>query len=261
MSKLSKAHLKFYKRLIETPSGLHQSSAPSTLPLEQLMAGGAIEIKRAGAGSLLTCEPQHLRKALHTLFDIRDLEGALDAFDADASKGTIALVGGTTKSLSAGRKRQPISLRACVPKGNPSVTLSKGALEIPALQYASLSVDCGDLDTITGIDCAVICENIEDFDMLTYRMFEELCQSPSPAMVLSRDDGLERIKKVIEQTGIARVWHFGDFDLCGMQIFETNTVKRIPHAHFLMPELNLLESMIQCYRPHIDLLYKLATLV
>jgi hypothetical protein len=255
MNKVSKAHLKFYKRLIDTPSGIPQSSVPSTLPLDQLMSGNAIESKRVGAGNTLTCKPYYLRAALRTLFDIRDLEGALDAFDTEISKGAIALVGGTTKSLSAGRKRQSTSMRACAPTGNPCVSLSKGTLEIPTLQYACLNVDCGDVDTLTNINCAIICENIEDFDMLTYPMFEQLCQSPSSAIVLSRDDGLERIGRVIKNTGIARVWHFGDFDLCGMQIFETNTVHHIPSARFLMPELNMLGSMIRSHGSE-ELYYK-----
>lgn len=245
MSKLSKAHLRFYKRLIDTPEGIPSSLAPRTLPLEQLMAGNAIESKRVGAGNFLTCQPDRLRAALKTLFDIRDLEGALEAFDTDASKGTIAITGGTTKSLSAGRKRQPISMRACTPTGKPCVRMSAGALEIPTLQYASLSVDRGEVCALTGIDSAIICENIEDFDMLTYTMFEKLCNSPSPAIVFWRNEGLERIGRIIEKAGITRVWHFGDFDLSGMQIFETNTMRHIPTARFLMPELNMLGSMIQ----------------
>jgi hypothetical protein len=76
-------------------------------------------------------------------------------------------------------------------------------------------------------------------------MFEQLCNSPSPAVAFWRNDGLERIGRIIKQTGIARVWHFGDFDLCGMQIFETNTMRHIPCARFLMPEMNMLDSMIQ----------------
>lgn len=245
MSKISKSHLRFYKRLIETSQGIPRSSAPRTLPLNQLMAGNAIESKRMGAGNLLTCQPDRLRAALKTLFDIRDLEAALASFDSDTSKGAIALVGGTTKSLTAGRKRQPVSMRACVPNGNPCVMLSEGTLDIPKLQYASLCVDCRSVDIFTDIDCAIICENIEDFDMLTYPMFEQLCKCPSPAVVFWRNDGLERIGSIIEKTGVKRVWHFGDFDLFGMQIFETNTMRHIPSAQFLMPEMGILERMVQ----------------
>ena len=113
------------------------------------------------------------------------------------------------------------------------------------LQYASLSVDCGNVGAISGIDCAIVCENIEDFDMLTYPMFEQLCKFPSPAVVFWRNDGLERIGGIIDKTGITRVWHFGDFDFFGMQIFETNTMRHIPSARFLMPEMNILERMVQ----------------
>lgn len=245
MSKASKAHLKFYKRLIDTPEGIPRSSAPRTLPLDQLMAGNAVESKRVGAGNLLTCRPDRLLSALKTLFDIRDLEGALESFNSDATKGSIALAGGNTKSLSTGRKRQPVTMRACVSSGNPSVGLREGILSIPTLQYTSLSVDSRDVDALTGIDCAIICENIEDFDMLTYPMFGQLCKCPSPAVVFWRNDGLARIGRVIEKTGINRVWHFGDFDLCGMQIFETNTMRHIVATRFLMPDLDMLSSMIQ----------------
>lgn len=245
MSKVSKAHLSFYKRLINAPEGVPRSTAPRTLPLDRLMAGGAIESRRIGAGNVLTCQPDLLRAALNTLFDIRNLESALESFENDVSKGSIALAAGTTKSLSAGRKRQPVSMRACVSGSNPYVNVSGSTLEVPNLQYANLCVDCATVSSITGIDCAIICENIEDFDMLDYAMFEQLCERPSPALVFWRNDGIERIRRIIEKSEIKQVWHFGDFDLMGMQIFETNTQPHIPSARFLMPELDILDSMIQ----------------
>lgn len=245
MSKVSKAHLSFYKRLIDSPLGIPRSNAPRTLPLDKLMAGGAIESRRVGAGNVLTCQPNLLRAALNTLFDIRNLESALESFENDVSKGYIALAAGTTKSLSAGRKRQPVSMRACLTGSNPYVNVSGSTLEVPTLQYANLCVDCATVSSVTGIDCAIICENVEDFDMLEYAMFEQLCHRPSPALIFFRNDGVERIRRIIEIANIKQIWHFGDFDLMGMQIYETNTKRRIPSACFLMPELDVLDTIIR----------------
>ena len=246
MSKLSKAHLRFYKRLIDAEAGIPRSQAPKTLPFEKLFASGAIESSRASAGSVLHCNPNQLRAALSTLFDIRDLEGALEVIGAPSTKGAIAITAGTTKALSTDNVRNIVSLRACSLRQSIFADLHGAQLEVPNTRHASLTIDSEFLSSIVGAESAIICENSEDFDMLDMAMLNRLSsKQPQPTLVLWLQDGLKRIQQVIDKAKIQDVYHFGDFDLCGMRIFETNTQKYFPRAQFLMPDLTTLDELIQ----------------
>lgn len=248
MNKLKQAELKFYQDLLHSPKGLPASRAGKSWNIETFIQLGAIEYTRRGSGGIYTAIPDQVRKVLKVHFEITDLDSAV-AFDNTTRKGEIALAAGHTKAVNASSTIRHIGVRACA---TTPVTLTHGArsLEISPIKnvLVRLPIDFGNIHVFKAppATVAVICENKEDFLSLTPDILHLLLREPDcPALLFSRDDGILSITQMVDRLGISKLYHYGDFDLCGVQIFESSTLKYAPHAKIASPEEAVLEDMIK----------------
>tara|TARA_B110001469_G_C9648729_1_gene329789 strand:+ start:11610 stop:12512 length:903 start_codon:yes stop_codon:yes gene_type:complete len=250
MKQLGQAELKFYHELIHTPTGIPASRVRKSWNLENFLQTQAIQYKRSGPGGVYIADPDLVCKVLKVHYEIHDLDQTIALMNQSASKGEVALAAGHTKALGSKAGIRHIGVRACA--GSP-ITLkhANGTIEISNLTGVLLQLpeDIGETQTFTTHPevTAVICENQEDYQTLAPSILQLLLKQPdSPTLLFWYKDGVKSIVRLIKQLGISKIYHYGDFDLCGVQVFESNTLKHAPDAQMLFCEERL-EDMISNY--------------
>lgn len=250
MNQLSQAELKFLHLLIQTSAGIPLSKVSKKWNLDLFLKTHAIQRKPQGGGGVYIADPDLLRSVLRVHYEIKDLDQAIALMDSPTSKGAIALAAGHTKALGEKKGIRHIGVRACAVF---PITLqhASGTIEISNLSGVLLQLpeDIGETQTFTAHPelSAVICENQEDYQTLAPGILHLLLKEPnSPTLLFWYKDGVESIVRLIKQLGISKLYHYGDFDLCGVQVFESNTLKHAPDAQMLFCEERL-EDMISNY--------------
>lgn len=247
MSQLSQAELKFLHKLIQTPEGIPESKTRKKWNLDLFFKTNAIQPKRSGPGRVLIGNPDLVRNILKVHYEVTDLDIAIALIENPTSKGAIALAAGHTKALGEKTGIRHISLRACSPSPI-HLHYEQGRIEIPNLPGVLLQLPediaaTEHFETHSNLT-AVICENQEDYQTLRPEILKHLTKEPdAPTLLFWRNDGIESIIRLLEKLGISKLYHYGDFDLCGVQIFETTTLKHAPHAKMLLCE-ELLDGII-----------------
>jgi len=250
MSEISQAELKFLHQLIHTPEGIPESKVSKKWNFDLFFKTHAIQPKRSGPGRVLIGDPHLVRSILKVHYEVTDLDLAIALIKNPTNKGAIALAAGHTKALGEKTGIRHISLRACSPSPT-HLHYEHGRIEVPNLPGVLLQLP-QDIAVTERFEAhrkitVVICENQEDYQTLRPSILKHLTKEPdAPTLLFWRNDGVESIIRLLKQLGISKLYHYGDFDLSGVQIFETTTLKHAPHAKMLFCE-ELLEEMISNY--------------
>ena len=248
MNALKQAELKFYYELVHSPDGLPSSRVGKNWQIETFKQFGAIEYKRKVAGGIYRADPTLLRNVLKVHFEIVDLEAAVAAMNSAVTKGEIALAAGHTKAVTGNSSMQHIGIRACaaapIRLTHDSQSLEISPISRVLVQIPTDLVETHSLKAPVGT-IAVICENQEDYLTLASETLDLLLHGDAPTLLFWRNDGIQSITQLVSHLGISKLYHYGDFDLCGIQIYESNTLKYAPHARMACPNEGVLEAMIR----------------
>lgn len=238
---IPRAFLRFLLLLIDNKDGLPASKAGKSWNLTPFTVCGAVIEKRVGAGRRLVGDSSLIRDVLRTHYNIQSLELALgDSLDASATKGAIALSAGHTKAMGA-RAARRMSIRC---SGSKPIDLFYGDDKTIIIPYQpGVYLDClesfidGNTFLKTTKTIAVICENEENFHLLTKASLQKLGVDDTDVACLLfwRSSRIDLINKFIQPLNLSNVYYYGDFDLGGVSIFESEVLPIIPRAELVIP--------------------------